>query len=62
MALGAVFFSLPAALIGALYLSLTRGFSMGEALGLYVAFGLASLMIVTVLAAIPDLAQSKRRG
>ena len=60
MALGAVFFSLPAALFGALYLSLTHGFSMGAALGLYVAFGLVSLTLMTIVGALSARARPSR--
>lgn len=53
MALGAVFFSFPAALIGVFYLAMTKGISAFEALAIYTGLGLSMLVAMTLLAAIP---------
>ena len=49
MAIGAIFFSMPAAAFGALYLSLLHGLNPAEGLLLYSAMGSAMLMAVPLL-------------
>lgn len=52
MALGAVFISLPTALIGSLYYSLTLQYGLVEAVTLYVTLGFATMLMVTAAVAL----------
>ena len=49
MAIGAIFFSMPAAACGALYMCLFNGLSPVEGLALYSALGTAMVLAVTLL-------------
>ncbi len=55
MALGAVFFSLPAALFGALFVSFSNELGMIEAFGVYAGFGLLTLLAIISVATLADI-------
>lgn len=54
MALGAMIFSMPTALLGAFYVSVLRDFGAAEGFALYAALGVASLMVATLVNGLPQ--------
>lgn len=49
MALGAIMFSMPAALLGSFYVSALHGFGAAQGLAAYALFGAVFLIAVTLL-------------
>ncbi len=49
MALGAMMFSMPTAMLGAFYFSMLRDLGAGEGFALYAMIGAISLMIATLV-------------
>jgi len=54
MALGAMIFSMPTAMLGALYVSVLRDFGAGESFALYAVIGVASLVVATLVNGLPQ--------